>query len=83
LILLPSATGLKTTAAIEHARNQDVLVSYDPNLRILLWNSLDEAKEVMRLGLQYASVVKLSQEELAFITGIQEEVSITIVKEPG
>jgi len=61
-----------TLAAIEHARSHGVLVSYDPNLRIPLWDSLDGAKEMMRLGLQYASVVKLSQEELAFITGIQD-----------
>ncbi len=61
-----------TLAAIEHARSHGVLVSYDPNLRVSLWDSLDEAKEMMKLGLQSASIVKLSQEELAFITGIQD-----------
>lgn len=58
-----------TLAAVEHARANGLLISYDPNLRLALWDSPDAAREGMLLGMQYAHVVKISEEELEFLTG--------------
>ena len=63
----PAATA--TLEALAFARKQDVLISYDPNLRKLLWEDLDYAKKMMQEGLKYADIVKLSEEELEFLTG--------------
>lgn len=58
-----------TLAAVEHARKSGLLISYDPNLRLALWPNAGAAKEGMRLGLEHAQIVKISDEELEFLTG--------------
>jgi len=57
-----------TLRAIEVARGSNKLISFDPNLRPSLWESLDDAKAEIINGLQYADIVKLTDEELVFIT---------------
>lgn len=58
-----------TLAAVRRAKAGGKLISYDPNLRMSLWPSAEAAKTGMLLGLQEADVVKVSQEELEFLTG--------------
>jgi fructokinase len=58
-----------TLAAVEAARARGMLISYDPNLRLALWESPDAARAGMLLGMGYAHVVKISEEELEFLTG--------------
>jgi fructokinase len=58
-----------TLAALEYARSRSKLISYDPNLRLALWPNADAAREGMLAGLEYANVVKVSDEELEFMTG--------------
>ncbi len=57
-----------TKKAVEYAKSKGKLISYDPNLRELLWDNLDEAKEVISSMLKYADILKISGEELEFIT---------------
>lgn len=71
----PSATA--TITALEFAKKHKVLISYDPNLRIPLWRSLDEAKQQIKKGFQYADIVKLSEEELEFLTGCRDVIKGT------
>jgi fructokinase len=66
----PSASA--TLKALNHAKESGCLISYDPNLRIPLWKDLNHAKQQIELGLSYADVLKISEEELAFITGTQD-----------
>lgn len=54
---------------IDMAIEQDVMVSFDPNLRFSLWDDLDELKKTVNEFLPYADIVKISDEELEFITG--------------
>lgn len=61
-----------TLAALAHARGGGALISYDPNLRIHLWPSAEAARAGMLDGLQYADLVKVSEEELCFLTGIED-----------
>lgn len=58
-----------TKKALQIARENNVIISYDPNLRPALWRSLDEARDHIISGLEYADIVKISEEELEFITG--------------
>lgn len=58
-----------TLAAVEYAKEHGKTISYDPNLRLSLWKSEDEAREGMLAGLAYAQIVKVSDEELVFLTG--------------
>ena len=56
-----------TYKLVEYAKNQGKLVTYDPNLRKPLWKNMEEAKKQMLWGLQYADVVKISDEEVEFL----------------
>ena len=59
-----------TYKLVEYAKNHGKLVTYDPNLRKPLWKSMEEAKEQLLWGLQYADVVKISDEEVEFLFGL-------------
>ncbi|MFZ1640930.1 MAG: PfkB family carbohydrate kinase [Candidatus Contendobacter sp.] len=59
-----------TLYAVDTARAAGCLISYDPNLRLPLWPDANAAREGMLLGLQKAHVVKLSDDESEFLTGM-------------
>jgi fructokinase len=61
-----------TLAAVEAARQAGLLISYDPNLRINLWPGVDAAREGMMIGWPLAQVIKVSEEELEFLSGIHQ-----------
>lgn len=67
LITEPSSGA--TLHAVRLAREHGVLRSYDPNLREALWPSREAAREGMRLGLAEAQIVKISEEEVRFLSG--------------
>lgn len=58
-----------TVQALKYAKKHGVTVTFDPNLRPPLWDDLEEAKEQIWFGLSKCSAVKMSEEELEFITG--------------
>ncbi|UFT99142.1 aminoimidazole riboside kinase [Radiobacillus kanasensis] len=55
--------------AVEIAKQNGVLVSFDPNLRMALWGSENQAKETIQDMLPNADILKVSEEELEFLTG--------------
>ena len=59
-----------TYKLVEYAKNKGKLITYDPNLRKPLWKSMEEAKEQLLWGLQYADIVKISDEEVEFLFGL-------------
>ena len=59
-----------TQQAVAYARAHGKLITFDPNLRKPLWKDLDEAKAQMLWGLAQADVVKISDEEVAFLFGL-------------
>lgn len=61
-----------TLEALKFAKEKGLIISYDPNLRPPLWKSMEFAKEMIALGLEYADIIKVSEEELEFITGIKD-----------
>ena len=58
-----------TLHAIEAAKAGGALLSYDPNLRLMLWDNANDAKHWIWEVMPYADVVKLSEEEWEFVTG--------------
>jgi len=58
-----------TLAALQRAVECGALISYDPNLRPALWSDLDRAREVMQSVLPDVDILKVSEEELHFLTG--------------
>ena len=54
---------------IDMAIEQGVKVSFDPNLRFSLWDDLDALKKTVNDFIPYADIIKISDEELEFITG--------------
>ncbi|MBI0580107.1 aminoimidazole riboside kinase [Neobacillus cucumis] len=58
-----------TIHALEMAKERGLVISYDPNLRLGLWDSEDRAKKTILETLSYADILKVSDEELSFLTG--------------
>ena len=58
-----------TRAAVLAAKEAGAIISFDPNLRPPLWDSLNEAKTQMLWGLSQADVVKIADNEIEFLTG--------------
>uniref|UniRef100_A0A803Q2W5 fructokinase n=1 Tax=Cannabis sativa TaxID=3483 RepID=A0A803Q2W5_CANSA len=54
--------------AMEAAKDAGALLSYDPNLRLPLWPSEDEAREQILSIWDKADVIKVSDVELVFLT---------------
>jgi fructokinase len=57
-----------TLQAVKMAREADLLISFDPNLRLNLWPDADAARAAMRSGWSLAHVIKVSEEELEFLS---------------
>lgn len=55
--------------AIDCAIDNNSIISFDPNVRLPLWNSEDECRKAILEFLPFAHIVKISDEELEFITG--------------
>ena len=55
--------------AIQYAREAGLLISFDPNLRKNLWPSEEALRQAVQEFIPVADVLKVSDEEIAFITG--------------
>ena len=58
-----------TEKAIAIAKAAGALISFDPNLRPPLWESLELAKECIAWGLAQCDILKIADNELEFMTG--------------
>ena len=61
-----------TKKAVETAKANGCLVSFDPNLRPPLWSSLDLAKEQMEYGSGKCDILKISDNEIQFVSGKED-----------
>ena len=68
-----------TRQAIALAEKHGLLRSFDPNLRPPLWKSLDDARQAVRFGLAHCDVLKISDNEIRWLTG-EEEYSAGVAK---
>ena len=58
-----------TLKAIEVAKASGALISFDPNLRPPLWDSLEAAAEQIHVGLGLCDILKIADNEIEFMTG--------------
>ena len=61
-----------TKKAVRAAKDAGCLVSFDPNLRPPLWSSLDLAKEQMEYGFGVCDILKISDNEIQFVSGKED-----------
>lgn len=71
-----------TRYGISVAKQAGAIISFDPNLRPPLWNSLDEAKKEIEYGLECCDILKISDNEIEFMTGTNDyDKAVAILKE--
>ncbi len=63
----PSKTA--TIESIKIAKEAGAIISYDPNYRASLWESVDSAVKEMKAAISYADIMKVSDEESLLLTG--------------
>lgn len=61
-----------TRHAIELAKAAGCIVTFDPNLRPPLWNSLEDAKAEIEYGMTKCDVLKISDNEIEFLFGTSD-----------
>ena len=66
----PSRTA--TIEAVKGAKAAGVLISYDPNYRESLWFDKQTAVSQMKSMIPYADIMKVSDEELVLLTGVED-----------
>ena len=59
--------------AIKAVSNVGGIVSFDPNVRLPLWKNKADCRKAILEFIPFADIVKVSDEELEFITGIENE----------
>ena len=79
-----------TRSALDHAKKNGLLISFDPNLREPLWDSLEDARREISYGLGFCDILKISDNEMEFMTGttdytagvkkLQESYSIPLIR---
>ena len=57
-----------TKKAVQAAEEAGTLISFDPNLRPPLWESLDVAREQVLYGLEHCHILKISDNEIQWLT---------------
>lgn len=71
-----------TRHAISVAEEAGLLLSFDPNLRPPLWESLDDAKKEIEYGMDHCDILKISDNEIEFMTGTDDyDKAVRILKE--
>ncbi len=71
-----------TKKALKVAKDAGILISFDPNLRESLWDSLDTAKEQFDYGMHYCDILKISDNEIQWFTGEEDyEKGVRILQE--
>lgn len=61
-----------TVHAIQVAKESGAVISFDPNLRPPLWDSLEDAKKCIEYGISVCDILKISDDELMFLTGFND-----------
>ncbi|NLG85600.1 MAG: carbohydrate kinase, partial [Firmicutes bacterium] len=71
-----------TRLLVEYARSKGLLVTFDPNIRLALWGSVERAMAEIKEIVPYVDLIKLNEEELETLTGIgREELNENVLAE--
>ena len=61
-----------TKKALEVAKEAGCLITFDPNLRPPLWESMEEARKQVLYGLGHCQILKISDNEIQWLTGEED-----------
>lgn len=61
-----------TKKALRIAKEAGAVISFDPNLRPPLWNTLEDAREQILYGLGQCDILKISDNEIQWLTGEED-----------
>ncbi|MGN0205578.1 MAG: carbohydrate kinase [Coprococcus sp.] len=61
-----------TRHALKIAKENELLISFDPNLREPLWESPEQAREEIAYGFSQCDILKISDNEMVFMTGTDD-----------
>ncbi|CAN7053370.1 unnamed protein product [Brassica rapa subsp. trilocularis] len=67
-------------AAAKAAKEAGVILSYDPNLRLPLWPSADNARDEILSIWDTADIIKISEEEIEFLTKGEDPYDDSVVR---
>lgn len=71
-----------TIHALEQAHSKGTFISFDPNIRLSLWENQAILREELKRVFSYADIVKLSEDEVSFLAlSEDEETSCRILAE--
>ena len=61
-----------TKKALNIARKNGIIISFDPNIREPLWDSMEIAREQVLYGLGFCDILKISDNEIQWLTGKED-----------
>lgn len=61
-----------TVKALNIAKKNGLLISFDPNIREPLWENMGDAKIQVEYGLSYCDILKISDNEIQWLTGEED-----------
>ena len=61
-----------TKKALNIARENGIIISFDPNIREPLWDSMEIAREQVLYGLGFCDILKISDNEIQWLTGKED-----------
>jgi len=71
-LVLNPATRATAFALAVFLRSRGCLISFDPNLRLSLWRSPEEARRVLTVMVRCAHILRLNAEEARFLSGAKD-----------
>ncbi|KAI6696243.1 hypothetical protein NL676_016362 [Syzygium grande] len=75
------SSGGEGLSPIKIAKNSGSIISYDPNLRLGLWPTTEAAREGIMSVWDQADIIKISEEEVTFLTGGEDPNDDNVVLE--
>ena len=61
-----------TLKAVALAEKNNLLITFDPNLRPPLWDDLEDAKAAFAFGMSHCHMLKISDNEIQWFTGCED-----------
>jgi len=77
--LIDSPMKLAHKKAIAQAIKNNAIISFDPNVRLPLWENHEDLRTTIKEFIPYAHILKISDEELEFITK-EEKIENALIK---
>lgn len=82
LSMTEEAVEVATKKAVWIAKDNNCIISFDPNLRPPLWSDLADAKAKMEYGMSQCDILKISDDEIRFFTGQEDlETGIKMIRD--